>query len=118
MTSIARRLIDAFLSGDAPSAAALLAPEASFHSPVRDYVGADRIAGVWRAVVGIIADARPTSVHERDRETIAFFAGTIKDQPVDGVLRMLSDDSNRVTDVTLMVRPWAALKAGLTDIKI
>ncbi len=118
MTSTARRLIDAFLGGDAPSAAALLAPEATFHSPLRDYAGADRIAGVWHAVAGVVADARPTSVHERDGETIAFFAGAIKDQPVDGVLRTLTDDSNYVTDVTLMVRPWAALKAGLADINI
>ena len=118
MTSTARRFVDAFLRGDAPSAAALLAPEATFHSPVRDYAGADRIASVWEAVAGILADARPTSVHEQDRETIAFFAGAIKDQPVDGVLRTLTDEDDRVTDVTLMVRPWAALKAGIADVTI
>jgi hypothetical protein len=118
MTSTARGLIDAFLCGDAQSAAALLAPQATFHSPVRDYAGADRIARVWHAVTGLVADARPISVHERDGETIAFFAGAIKDQPVDGVLRTLTDDRNCVTDITLMVRPWAALKAGIADIKI
>jgi hypothetical protein len=36
MPSTAHRLIDAFLSGDAPSAAALLAPDAKFHSPIRE----------------------------------------------------------------------------------
>jgi SnoaL-like domain len=118
MPSTAHRLIDAFLSGDAPSAAALLAPDAKFHSPIRDYAGAEQISAVWRAVAGVVANARPTSVHERDRERIAFFAGTIKAQPVDGVLRTLTSDENRVTDVTLMIRPWAALKAGLADIKL
>jgi hypothetical protein len=34
------------------------------------------------------------------------------------VLRALIDDDNRVCDVTLMVRPWAALKAGIADVKI
>jgi hypothetical protein len=117
-TTSARLLIDAFLTGDASSATALLATEATFHSPIRDYTGADRIGSVWQAVAGVVADARPTSVHERDSETIAFFAGAINDQPVDGVLRALADDENRVTDVTLMIRPWAALKAGIADIKI
>ena len=118
MSSTARRFVDAFLRGDSPSAAALLAPEATFHSPVRDYAGAERIARVWEAVAGIIVDARTTSVHDRDRETIAFFVGAIKDLPVDGVLRTLTDDDDRVSDVTLMVRPWAALKAGIADVKI
>ena len=116
MSSTARRLVDAFLAGDAPSAVALLAPDATFHSPIRDYAGAERIDSVWRAVAGVVTDARPTSLHEHDRETIAFFAGAIKDQPVDGVLRTLTDDDDRVADITLMLRPWAALKAGLADV--
>jgi len=118
MPSTARRLINAFLAGDAPSATALLAPDATFHSPIRDYAGAERIDSVWRAVAGVVTDARPTSVHERDGETIAFFAGAIKDQPVDGVLRTLTDNQNRVADITLVIRPWAALKNGIADIQI
>jgi hypothetical protein len=118
MPTAARRLIDALLAGDTPSAAALLAPDAAFHSPIRDYAGADQISSVWRAIAGVVANALPTSIHERDGETIAFFAGAIKDQPVDGVLRTLTNDDDRVTDITLMVRPWAALKAGIADIKL
>jgi SnoaL-like domain len=118
MPVTARRLIDAFLAGDTPSAAALLTPDARFHSPIRDYVGADQIGSVWHAVAGVVQNARPTSIHERDCETIAFFAGTIKDRAVDGVVRTLTNESNRVSDITLMVRPWAALKAGLADIKL
>jgi hypothetical protein len=118
MPTAARRLIDAFLTGDALSAAALLAPDASFHSPIRDYAGAERIESVWRAVAGVVADARSTSVHERAGETIVFFVGAIKGRPVDGVLRTLTDDHERVADVTLMVRPWAALKAGITDVTV
>ena len=118
MPSPGRRLIDAFLSGDVPSAAALLAPDAHFHSPIRDYVGAEEIDSVWRAVAGVVQNAQPTSVHDHDRETIAFFAATIKDQAVDGVLRTVTDEQGRVSAITLMVRPWAALKAGIADIKL
>jgi SnoaL-like domain len=118
MPSNARRVIDAFLAGDAPSTVGLLAPEAIFHSPIRDYAGADRIRAVWQAVAGVVTDPRATSVHERDAETIACFAGAIKDQPIDGVLRALTDDEDRVTEITLMVRPWAALKAGIAPVKV
>jgi hypothetical protein len=117
MPSTARHLVDAFLSGDTPSATDLLAPDATFRSPIRDYAGAEQIGSVWRAVTGVVSDARPTSLHERDGEAIAFFAGAIKSQPVEGVLRVLTDEDGHVSDVTLMLRPWAALKAGLADIK-
>jgi hypothetical protein len=100
MPTTARRLVDAFLTRDTPSAAALLAADARFHSPIRDYAGAEQIAAVRRAVAGVVANARPTSVHEQDGETIAFFAGVIKDQPVDGVLRTLTDDEGHVNDIT------------------
>jgi hypothetical protein len=69
-------------------------------------------------VAGVVAEARPTSVHERNGEAIAFFAGAINDEPVDGVIRALTGEDDRVTDITLMVRPWAALKAGLASVKI
>ena len=118
MPTTARRLIDAFLAGDIPSAAALLAPEARFHSPIRDYEGADQINSVWRAVSGVVENAHTSSIHESDPETIAVFAGTIKGKAVDGVLRTLTDEHNRVSDVTLMIRPWAALKAGIAEISL
>jgi hypothetical protein len=117
-TRSAHRLIDAFLAGDAAVAAPLLAPAATFHSPIRDYTGISQIEAVWRAVSGVVTDAQPMSVHERDGETIAFFADAIRNTRVDGVLRALADESDRITDVTLMLRPWAALKAGLADIAI
>ncbi len=118
MSATGRRLTQAFLAGDAATAAALLAPDARFHSPIRDYYGADQIGPVWRAVAGVVHNAQPTSIHEHDEETVAFFAGAIKDHPVDGVLRTLTDENNRVSDITLMIRPWAALKAGIADIKV
>ena len=112
------QLIDAFLAGDATAAAAHLASGATFHSPIRDYAGADRISAVWQVVAGVVHDARTTWVHEGRGGTVAFFAGSIGDAPVDGVLRALSDEDGRVEDVTLMVRPWSALKAGLAGVKI
>ena len=117
MSAAARRLTDAFLAGDVCTAAALLAPDACFHSPIRDYLGAGQVRAVWDAVAGVVQDAVPTSIHERDRETIAVFTGTIKDQAIDGVLRTVTDADDRASEVTLMIRPWSALKAGLSELR-
>jgi len=116
MPAHARRLIDTFLAGDASAAAGLLSPDACFHSPVRDYFGADQIESVWHAVSGVVHNPQAESIYEHDDETLAFFSGTIKAQPIAGVVRTLSDESGRVADITLMIRPWAALKAGIADI--
>jgi hypothetical protein len=118
MPANARRFIAAFLAGDIPSATALIAPGATFHSPIRDYAGAERVGSVWREVAGVVSDARTTSVHEHDCETVAMFSGAIKGRPVDGVLRTLTDRDDRIVDVTLMIRPWGALKAGLADLNV
>jgi SnoaL-like protein len=118
MPSPGLRLIEAFLAGDAESAVALVARDATFRSPIRDYAGAEQIGSVWEAVAGVVQTARPISVHEHGSETIAFFTGAIKAQPVDGVLRTLTDEAQRVSDIMLMVRPWAALRAGIADVKL
>jgi hypothetical protein len=115
-TSPAHALIDAFLAGDTDHAAALLAPDATFHSPVRDYAGRDRIEAVWSAVRGVIAGARTTAVHDAPQETAAFFTGAVGGRHLDGVLRVIPDAHGRPADVTLMVRPLSALKAAIAQI--
>lgn len=117
MPANARHLIDAFLGGDMPSAAGLLAPDARYCSPIADYEGAERIGAVWNMVSGVVQDTKQISIYERDQETVVFFTGTIKERSVDGVVRTISNDSDRVSDLLLMIRPLDALRAGLADIK-
>jgi len=107
--------IDAFLAGDSRAAVALLAPEASFNSPVRTYRGAEEIAPLWAALDGIIGGLAITGLLEGERESAAFFAGTAGGQPIDGVLRVKARDDGAVTDVTLMLRPYASLKAAVGE---
>jgi hypothetical protein len=99
-----REIVDALLAGDASAATALLEPGATFHSPVADYRGAERIGTVWSAVAQLLTDAHATSVHEAPGETVAFFAATVHGRPADGVLRVVGTH-----DVTLMLRPLSTL---------
>jgi hypothetical protein len=99
-----RQIVDALLAGDASAATALLDPAATFHSPVADYHGAERIGTVWNAVVQLLTDARTTAIHETPEETVAFFTAKVHGRPADGILRVVG-----TRDVTLMLRPLSTL---------
>jgi hypothetical protein len=105
-------LVDAFLAGDVAAAAAHLAPDATFHSPVADYDGRERIAALWATVAQILEDPQPTGLVEGEGEAVAFFTGTFDGRPGDGMLRVVGEPAR---DVTLMVRPLETLIAAVKE---
>jgi SnoaL-like protein len=104
---------DAFLSGDPDTMAALLAPDATFHSPVTDYLGARRVAKLLRTVVQVVPARRAISVLEGRGETIATFTAEDAALRLDGVIRIVGDDQGRVVSVLLWLRPLDALLEGV-----
>ncbi len=108
---------DRFLAGDVAGAVALLAPDATFHSPAADYEGRDRIATLFGALAQVISDARATRVWREDRDTAVAFTARIGARRVDGMLRVIAADDGTVTDVTLLVRPLGPLLAGVERMK-
>jgi hypothetical protein len=109
--STERRVVEAFLAGDGAAIAELLAPEATFHSPVTDYHGSERAGEVLAAVTQVIAAPRATSVLAGPGEAVAFFTADIDGRRADGVLRVAGPD------VTLMIRPLKTLLAGVERMK-
>src|SRR3954454_11897440 len=105
-------LVDAFLAGDVAGAARHLAPDATFHSPVADYDGRERIATLWSAVAQVLQSPRATAVIEGEEETVAFFTASFHGRAGDGVLRVVGEPAR---DVTLMVRPLETLIAGVKE---
>jgi hypothetical protein len=103
----------AFLAGDADAMVALLAPDATFHSPVTDYAGARRVSTLLRTVVEVLPARRPVSVLEARGETIAAFTAEDAGRRLDGVLRVVGDDEGRVVSVLLWLRPLDALLEGI-----
>jgi len=99
-------LVDAFLAGDVAGAAAHLAPDATFHSPVADYDGRERIATLWAAIAQILQSPQATTVIEGEDETVVFFTAGFHGRAGDGVLRVVGEPAR---DVTLMVRPLETL---------
>ena len=98
--------VDAFLAGDLAGAATHLAPDATFHSPVADYDGRERIATLWSTVAQVLEAPQATTVIEGDGEAVAFFTAAFDGRPGDGMLRVVGEPAR---DVTLMVRPLETL---------
>jgi hypothetical protein len=95
-----RDFAEAFLSGDARGAAALLDEDAVFRSPVREYHGRERVAAVLGMVTRELGRGSIEHVLEDDGETVVFFnAGELE-----GVLRVRG-----ASDITLMARPLRVL---------
>jgi ketosteroid isomerase-like protein len=103
----------AFMAGDGDAMAALLAPDAIFHSPVTDYAGARRVAKLMRTIVQVVPAREQTSVLEGRGETIAVFTARDASLRLDGVLRVVADDEGRVASVLLWLRPLDALLEGV-----
>ena len=108
-------LIDAFLAGDSDTAVGLLAADAAFHSPVRSYRGVETIAPLWALIDGILEDVRLAGLLEGDAETAAFFEARVDGKAIDGVLRVRAPHGAPVGDVTLMLRPYAPMKAAIAE---
>jgi SnoaL-like protein len=103
----------AFMAGDGDTMAALLAPDATFHSPVTDYAGARRVAKLLRTLVAVVPEREPVSVVDGRDETIAVFTASDASLRLDGVLRVVADDEGRVASVLLWLRPLDALLEGI-----
>src|SRR3954452_24052836 len=99
-----RRFAEAFLSGDAAGAGALLEEDVTFHSPVRDYHGRERVSAVLGMVTQVLGRGSVEAVLGEGDETATFFTAQVGDGTLEGVLRTRGGG-----DVTLMARPLKVL---------
>jgi hypothetical protein len=111
-------IVEAFVAGDSATMARLLAPDATFHSPVTDYHGRERVAQVLSALVQVVTDVRVTSVLDGPEGAAAFFTAAGDGRAADGVLHVLAVPDGPVTELTLMIRPLATLHAGIERMKV
>jgi ketosteroid isomerase-like protein len=112
--STGQRIVDAFVAGDSAGIVELLTPDATFHSPVTDYHGSERVAEVLGGVVQVITDVRVTRVLEDGDATAAFFEARGEGRRAEGVLLVLASAG----ELTLMIRPLKTLLAGVERMKV
>jgi ketosteroid isomerase-like protein len=111
--STGQRIVDAFVAGDSAGIVELLTPDATFHSPVTDYHGSERVAEVLGGVVQVITDVRVTRVLEDGDATAAFFEARCEGRRAEGVLLVVTS-----AELTLMIRPLKTLLAGVERMKV
>jgi hypothetical protein len=102
-------VLEAIARQDRDALIELLADDVVFHSPVQTYRGRDRAVHLLLIMGGILQRVEVS----RQVNGVTFFVGEVEEHPIDGVLDVRSDGAGRVHEITLMLRPLAALQAGV-----
>jgi hypothetical protein len=102
-------LLEAIDAQDQDALEEMLVEDAVFHSPVQTYRGRHMILPLLLAIGGIIENVEVT----RRLEDVTFFAATVEEHPVDGVLVEGHSNEGAVAEITLMLRPLAQLQAAV-----
>jgi hypothetical protein len=102
-------LLEAIANRDRGALAGLLAEDVVFHSPVQTYRGRQQVVHLLATIGGILEDLNVT----REVDGVTFLTARIEEHPMDGVLDQHADDHGRISEMTLMLRPLAALQAGV-----
>jgi SnoaL-like domain len=103
------RLVDAIRDSDADALRALLAEDVVFHSPVQTYRGRDQAIHLLVLIGGVLEGTDVT----REVDGVTFFTAYVGEHPVDGVLVERADEYGRIAEITVMLRPLAALQAAV-----
>src|SRR4051794_34618394 len=101
-------LLEAIDRQDQDELEGMLVKDALFHSPVQTYRGRDLILPLLLAIGGIMENLEVT----RELEDVTFFAATVEEHPVDGVL-VEREKEGQIAEITLMLRPLAQLQAAV-----
>ncbi len=103
------RLLEAIDAGDRDALEDMLSDDVVFHSPVQTYRGRDQVVLLLTTIAGVIDDVEAT----RELEGVTFFAATVEEHPVDGVLDEHTDAAGHIAEITLLLRPLAQLQAAV-----
>ena len=101
-------------AGDLDAGLTLFANDATLDSPVafKPFVGVEAVGVVLRAVFETFEDFHYTDELEGSDGTHALiFNARVGDKSVEGLDLIRSDDSGRITNLTVMVRPMSGLIA-------
>jgi SnoaL-like domain len=98
---------------DLATAGDVLADDVTFRSPVvfRPYEGREATLVVLGAVVQVFEDFRYTGQAESDELAVLTFAARVGDRELEGVDILRFDEDDRVSELTVMVRPMSGMHA-------
>jgi len=100
-------------AGDIDAGLTLFADDATLDSPVafKPFVGIDAVGVVLRAVFETFEDFHYTDEFEAGPTHALIFQARVGDKSVQGLDLIRTDDSGRITNLTVMIRPLSGLVA-------
>jgi hypothetical protein len=92
---------------------AMLAVDVRFHSPIRDYVGHADVGHLFTAIAEVLDGVEAVRDLSAASEHTTFFSGSVEGHPIEGVLDEHFDETGRIVEVTLMLRPLSVLNRAV-----
>jgi hypothetical protein len=98
---------------DIEAMAAALDPDVTFKSPVvfRTYQGRDAVIALLSVVVEVFEDFRYVDELQGSGSSALIFHARVGDRELEGIDYMRHGPDGRVTELTVMVRPYSAATA-------
>ena len=102
-------LLSAIRERDREALAAMVTDDVVFHSPATTYRGRDQVVDLLALIGGVLEDVTST----RQVETVTFVKGYSDGEELNGVLVEITDSDGRIAEITLLLRPLAALQTAV-----
>ena len=102
-------LLSAIRERDREALGALVADDVVFYSPATVYRGREQVMDLLVLIGGVLEDVTPT----REVETVTFLKGRSEGDELDGALVEIRDDDHRIAEITLLLRPLAAVQKAV-----
>jgi ketosteroid isomerase-like protein len=102
-------LLGAIRERDREALAAMVADDVVFNSPVTTYRGRDQVVDLLALIGSVFTGLTVT----REVETATFVRGRSNGDELDGVLVEITDSDGRIAEITLLLRPLAALQSAV-----
>jgi SnoaL-like protein len=112
------RLLDAMARSDRDALAGMLGEDVVFHSPATTYQGREQVVDLLAVGGRVIEGPTPTREPQTldEGETLTFLRGSIDGEQLDGVLIEIADEEGRIAELTIFLRPLAALQTAIRHI--
>ena len=103
----------AFLAKDGDAIVAMLSPDVVLNSPIisTKFRGREEIGDLFRGILQVLEDLRYTDTLRTDTTLVAAFRARVGRQEMQGVDLFRFDGEGRIDEITVLIRPLAALTA-------
>ncbi|MFC4948543.1 nuclear transport factor 2 family protein [Pseudonocardia sp. GCM10023141] len=92
---------------------AVLAEDVTFHSPIRSYTGRADVAHLFTTIGQVLTGIEEQHRHVSGARSLAEFTGRAGEDTLNGVFVQVADEQGRLVEATLLLRPFAELRASI-----